>query len=123
DAYTGRGTARVRLGRYREAVADAESALRLGSSSRVAYNAARIYAHAASAVADEVRREGRAAAALVGKDHDRAPTLPTKAVRRRPDEQRAPSGRARTRAAPPLRQIQRGLKFSSLSAPPASPAR
>jgi tetratricopeptide (TPR) repeat protein len=122
DAYTGRGTARVRLGRYREAVADAESALRLGSSSRVAYNAARIYAQAASAAAEEVRREGRAAVALVGKYQDRALTLLREAVRRLPAEQRAPFCRDQIPADPALRPIQRRLKFASLIAPPASPA-
>jgi serine/threonine protein kinase/predicted Zn-dependent protease len=45
DAYNGRGMARVRLGRQREAALDAEEALRQGSSSpRLYYNAARIYA-------------------------------------------------------------------------------
>jgi serine/threonine protein kinase/tetratricopeptide (TPR) repeat protein len=45
DAYNGRGLARVRLGRHREAAVDAEEALRQGPSSpRLYYNAARIYA-------------------------------------------------------------------------------
>jgi tetratricopeptide (TPR) repeat protein len=45
DAYNGRGLARVRLGRQREAALDAAEALRQGPSSpRLYYNAARIYA-------------------------------------------------------------------------------
>jgi serine/threonine protein kinase/tetratricopeptide (TPR) repeat protein len=45
DAYNGRGLARVRLGREREAALDAAAALREGPSSpRLYYNAARIYA-------------------------------------------------------------------------------
>src|SRR5262249_29622186 len=45
DAYNGRGLARVRLGREREAALDAAEALRQGPSSpRLFYNAARIYA-------------------------------------------------------------------------------
>jgi serine/threonine protein kinase/tetratricopeptide (TPR) repeat protein len=45
DAYNGRGLARVRLGRERDAVTDAALALREGPSSpRLYYNAARIYA-------------------------------------------------------------------------------
>jgi tetratricopeptide (TPR) repeat protein len=45
DAYNGRGLARVRLGRSREAALDAAEALRQGPSSpRLYYNAARIYA-------------------------------------------------------------------------------
>jgi tetratricopeptide (TPR) repeat protein len=45
DAYNGRGLAHALLGQYRQAVADAAEALRLGPSSpRLYYNAARIYA-------------------------------------------------------------------------------
>jgi len=45
DAYNGRGFARARLGRHREAVQDAALALRHGPTSpRLYYNAARIYA-------------------------------------------------------------------------------
>jgi tetratricopeptide (TPR) repeat protein len=48
DAYNGRGFARVKLGRYREAVEDAEEALRHGPrKARLVYNAARTYAQAA----------------------------------------------------------------------------
>ncbi len=49
DAYNGRGLARVRLGRQREAALDAAEALRQGPSSpRLSYNAARIYAQCSS---------------------------------------------------------------------------
>ena len=52
DAYNGRGTAHVRLGDHRAAAADAREAIRLGKTSpRVTYNAARIYALAASVAA------------------------------------------------------------------------
>jgi serine/threonine protein kinase/tetratricopeptide (TPR) repeat protein len=45
DAYSGRGLARIRLGRHREALLDAAEALRQGPSSpRLSYNSARIYA-------------------------------------------------------------------------------
>jgi eukaryotic-like serine/threonine-protein kinase len=45
DAYNGRGFVRARLGRHREAVQDAADALRHGpTSSRLLFNAARIYA-------------------------------------------------------------------------------
>jgi tetratricopeptide (TPR) repeat protein len=45
DSYNGRGFARASLGRHREAVKDAEEALRLGPRTpRLLYNAARIYA-------------------------------------------------------------------------------
>jgi serine/threonine protein kinase/Tfp pilus assembly protein PilF len=45
DAYNGRGFVRAGMGRYREALADAEKALRHGPASpRLLYNAARIHA-------------------------------------------------------------------------------
>ena len=45
DALAGRGFARARLGRFVEAVADADAAMRVGPSSpRLLYNVARIYA-------------------------------------------------------------------------------
>jgi tetratricopeptide (TPR) repeat protein len=51
DAYNGRGYARVKLGQYRQAVADAEEAIRRGPrSERTLYNAARIYAQAVGKV-------------------------------------------------------------------------
>jgi serine/threonine protein kinase/Flp pilus assembly protein TadD len=54
DALNGRGYARVRLGRYREAVADAEQALRLGPPTpRHRYNAARVYAQAFQKAAED----------------------------------------------------------------------
>src|SRR5262249_46390760 len=45
DAYNGRGYARVKLGQYREAVEDAEKAVKLGPDDdpRIAIGAARIY--------------------------------------------------------------------------------
>jgi serine/threonine protein kinase/Tfp pilus assembly protein PilF len=48
DGHNGRGFARVRLGQYRLAVADAESALKLATApqGRLLYNSARIYAQA-----------------------------------------------------------------------------
>ena len=65
DAYNGRGTARARLGDHAAAVADAREALRHGRANpRVTYNAARIYAIAASVAAAEVGEKGRQARQL-----------------------------------------------------------
>jgi tetratricopeptide (TPR) repeat protein len=51
EAYNGRGLCRVRLGPYREAVADAEEALRRGPPTPfLLYNAARIYSLAAARI-------------------------------------------------------------------------
>src|SRR5262249_53287750 len=48
DAYTGRGLARVKLGKVSEGVADAREALRRGPLTyQLAFNAARVYAQAA----------------------------------------------------------------------------
>ena len=66
DAYNGRGTAHARLGDHRAAVADAREALRLGKGEpRVTYNAARIYAMAATVAASEVGEKGRLARLLL----------------------------------------------------------
>jgi tetratricopeptide (TPR) repeat protein len=49
DAYNGRGFARAKLGRHREAIEDATEALRQGpTSARLYYNAARIFAQCPS---------------------------------------------------------------------------
>ena len=75
DALAGRGLARIRLGEWRPAVADAEASLRLAASpsptasdpegSRQAYfNAARIYAQAVEFAAGEVSGQGERAVAL-----------------------------------------------------------
>ena len=90
DAYSGRGSARVLLGRHRAAVADAEESLRHGEpNSRMYYLAGRIYARAASAAAGEVRRAGRSAVDLTASYQDRAVALIREAVRRHPAGRRA----------------------------------
>src|SRR5205814_1744757 len=65
DAYTGRGLARVLLGDYREAVADAEAALRRKPRTpEMMHNIACIFAQAvARAEADPHEKERRALAA------------------------------------------------------------
>jgi tetratricopeptide (TPR) repeat protein len=64
DAYNGRGNARARLGQGREAVRDAEQALRLGPlTARMLHNAATVYAQAAAGAAGDTERrdyQGRA---------------------------------------------------------------
>jgi tetratricopeptide (TPR) repeat protein len=58
DAYSGRGNARAKLGRGREAVRDAEEALRLGPwTPRMLHNAATVYAQAAAAAAETDRHD------------------------------------------------------------------
>src|SRR5262249_44815067 len=78
DAYGGRGLARIRLGLWRPAVADAETGLQHSRASRITstaeesedlqvqalYNAARIYAQAVEFAAQDVGREGQRAVTL-----------------------------------------------------------
>ena len=72
DALAGRGLARIRLGEWRPAIADAEASIRLAASASPAardpeasrqalFNAARIYAQAVEFAAGEVSREGERA--------------------------------------------------------------
>jgi tetratricopeptide (TPR) repeat protein len=73
ESRAGLAAARVRLGRYREAVADAESAASLAPADhRVLYKAARVYALAAVAATSHVRRSGRDTVAIVARYQDRA---------------------------------------------------
>jgi serine/threonine protein kinase/Tfp pilus assembly protein PilF len=62
EAYIGRAYVRVRLGRYHEAVADAEKALARGPRNRrMFWNAARVYAQVVGRMdADPAERNGRA---------------------------------------------------------------
>ena len=76
DAYNGRGSARLRFGEHREAVADAEKALSLGKpDSQLFYHAARVYALAAVVVAAEVSKNGRESLILKAHYQERAATL------------------------------------------------
>ncbi len=76
DAYNGRGFARLRVGQHRDAVGDVERALATGEhTSRLLYNAARVYALAAVIAASEVRKKGRETVILVTRYQDRAAEL------------------------------------------------
>ena len=99
DALAGRGLARVRLGEWRPAVADAEASLRLaapassipgdpGNSRQADFNAARIYAQAVEYAAQEVSREGERAVTLYRRYRTRALDLLDEALRRVPDPAR-----------------------------------
>ncbi len=92
DAHAGRGLARVRLGDWRPAVADAEAAIRLarvgsapddGSNAKAQaeFNAARIYAQAVEYAAGEVGRDGQRAVTLYRAYRARALELLDKTLR------------------------------------------
>jgi tetratricopeptide (TPR) repeat protein len=106
DAFAGRGEAQIHLGDYRVAVADAQTALTLSvPDERLAYNAARIYAQAAQAVATEVRRRGRDALAQFNKYQDRAVDLVTESMRQIAPEHRAEFWRNQIQGDPAFQPI------------------
>jgi tetratricopeptide (TPR) repeat protein len=91
DAYFGRGSARVRLGQHRQAVADVEKALRLAKPTAPRlYNAARVLCQAAGAAGSEARRRGWDAVAQSNRYRDLAVELVEEALRLlRPDKRAA----------------------------------
>jgi tetratricopeptide (TPR) repeat protein/tRNA A-37 threonylcarbamoyl transferase component Bud32 len=102
DALGGRGLARVRLGQWRAAVADAEAALHqvraTGAGSTIEdarandvqalSNAARIYALAVESAAQDVSRHGEQAVALYHRYRTRAVDLLDAVLERVPDRER-----------------------------------
>jgi len=123
DAYNGRGTAQVRLGDELGAVADARAALRLGKGDpRVVYNAARIYALAASRTAADVGEKGRQARLLFSKYQDTAVQLIGDALEAEAPEKRATFWRDTIQTDPALKVIRRRLKFEELIATSKQPS-
>jgi tetratricopeptide (TPR) repeat protein len=90
DGYAGRGSALAALGDYRPAVSDAEEAVRHGPESpRLFYNAARIYARAADALATDAWRNNRPASDLRASWRQRAVELLSRALAVQPPEEGA----------------------------------
>ncbi len=100
EAHSGRGFARVRLGDWKEAVADADTAVRLlgtmptGEGAAEArlqtrFNAARIYAQATELAAAEVGRQGERAVGLYRAYRSRALELLRQALEDVPAPERA----------------------------------
>ncbi len=115
DSYSGRATTRAHLGRYQEAVADAEESLARGAkSSTVAYKAARVYAQAARAAAGDVERKGRAAVTLASRYQDRAVELVRDAVQKQPAGRRVAFWRE-ILADPDLRPLRKRLSTLAMS--------
>jgi tetratricopeptide (TPR) repeat protein len=115
DSYNGRGTARALLGDHAAAVADAREAVRRGgTSARVKYNAARIYAVAASVAAAEMGANGRQARQLSAKYQDIALRLIREEFEREAPEKRAGFWRETVQGDPALKAIRRRLKFDDL---------
>jgi len=117
NAYSGRGTAQARLGNYRAAVADARQALKFGKTDpRLTYNAARIYALAASLAAADPAANGRAARALAAGYQDIAVQLIRDAIQREAPGGRAAFWREIIQPDPALSAIRRRLNFQDLIA-------
>jgi tetratricopeptide (TPR) repeat protein len=118
DAYNGRGLARLRLGEYREAVADAEQAIALGGpATEVFYKAARVYALAAIAVSAEVRKKGQESVSLHGRYEERAASLLREVIRGLPADRRATFFNEVILADPELRTLRRRLSSMELAGP------
>ena len=90
DAYNGRGLCRVRVGPYREAVADAEEAIRLGPATPfLLYNAARIFSLASYRIELEAAGKPDVQTRERRRQHeDRALTLLAQALESLPAQQR-----------------------------------
>ena len=115
DLYNGRGTARALLGDHRAGVADAREAVRRGgANARVKYNAARIYAVAASITAAQVGTKGRQARQLSVNYQDIALKLIREEFEREAPAKRAAFWRETVQDDPALKAIRRRLKFDDL---------
>jgi tetratricopeptide (TPR) repeat protein/tRNA A-37 threonylcarbamoyl transferase component Bud32 len=118
EAYTGRGAARVRLGQLRDGVADAEKALDLGpQTSRLLYNVARIYAEAAIAATNEVRKRVQDSVVVAARYENRAVVLAREALKHVPADQRATFWRDSIQADPSLNRLRRRIAAPDLAGP------
>ena len=115
EACVGRGLARVALGHYRVAVADAEDALgRRINSPEMLHNAACIFARAAGLV--QADREQSDAAALARHYRERAVETIGRALDRVPSEERAAFWRGKIAPDPYLDAIRNSREFVALAA-------
>jgi len=116
DVYTGRGFARALLGQHRAATADADESLRRAGDpdARVTYNAARIYARAASSATEGPRR-GLGQVRVAEDYQDRAHALIRLAFERLPADRRAGFWRDVVQGDPALAAIRQNPKFSRLA--------
>jgi eukaryotic-like serine/threonine-protein kinase len=116
DAFGGRGLARIRLGQWRPAVTDAETAVRLAravvpttgddrqAQVQALFNAARIYALAVAFAAQDVSRHGERSVILYRRYRSRALDLLEESLKQVPDRER----RDEILNDPALRSLRRG---------------
>jgi tetratricopeptide (TPR) repeat protein len=111
DGYVGRGTARARLGLYRDAEVDAEKGLKHGDASpRFIFRIARIYSQAALAVSSEARSKRENADRPLLRYQDRAVELVRLALKRTPVEQQATFFHETIKPDPAMEPIGRRLR-------------
>jgi eukaryotic-like serine/threonine-protein kinase len=122
DARNGRGMAHARLGDHRAAVADAREALKLGKSdARVTYNAARIYAVAASVVGSEPGEKGRLGRPISSHYQDIAVQLIREALGQEPPAKRPSFWQDAIEPDPALKAIKRRLNYQTPIGPDRKP--
>jgi tetratricopeptide (TPR) repeat protein/tRNA A-37 threonylcarbamoyl transferase component Bud32 len=111
EAQSGRGLALALLGDHRGATAAADQSLRDDPvPAERYYHAARIYAQAAIAAANEVTRNGPVAVTLVDRYQDHAVLLVKRALEATPPGRRASFWQDLVAADPALRTLQRRLR-------------
>ncbi len=116
DAYNGRGFARALQGQHRAAVADAEEVVRRrGSDPRTLYNAARIYARAASAAAAEGPRRNLGQLRLAEDYQAKAQALIRRSLEHLPADRRAAFWRDVVQTDPSMAAIRQHPRFSQLA--------
>jgi tetratricopeptide (TPR) repeat protein len=125
NAYAGRGYARVRLGDYRQAVADANTALRWAppESGAISYQVARIFAQAVGAVEADPRQRNPSGLQTRYRYEDRALALIRRALDPKLTKDPGRFWQTYVERDPALNPIRRGLAFQRLKATYARPAR
>jgi eukaryotic-like serine/threonine-protein kinase len=124
DAHAGRGLARAQTGDHRLAVEDAREALRLGPrSSRLLYNAGRIYALAAGAVAADPKQQDARGQETRLLYQDQAVQLLRDALGLFPVEKRLPFWQDNVARDPALRALHHNPRFRLLAEEFSRPGR
>jgi tetratricopeptide (TPR) repeat protein/predicted Ser/Thr protein kinase len=115
DAFTGRGLSRVMLGQYREAVADADAALRQQPATpEMRHNLACIFALAATRVEADARQTNRAA--LAARYRERAVEIVQHTLAMLPPKERGPFWRDKVLPDQALASIRSSSGFKQLAA-------
>jgi tetratricopeptide (TPR) repeat protein len=116
DAHNGRGLARAQLGQHKEAVADAEAALRRGPrDSRHCYNAARVFAEAVRAVDDDPAEKNLRGQQAREHYEDRAVRLLREALDLRPAAERQKFWKDTVARDPAFKSLHPSLGFRRLT--------